>query len=98
MKSKKAKKQTNSFIRFLGEFAARQSAYSFIWPLDPTIIALMLLTFLPAISVMEENTQLDNQTIIQMTFIKILGYIVWDFFSRISTNLKFIFAEESWAY
>ena len=28
----KAKKQTNSFVRFLGESTARQSAYGFIWP------------------------------------------------------------------
>ena len=27
-------KKTNSFVRFLGESMARQSAFSFIWPLD----------------------------------------------------------------
>ena len=33
VKSKKAKKKTNSFVRFLGESTARQSAYGFVWPL-----------------------------------------------------------------
>ena len=30
---KKQKKPTNSFVHFLGESTARQSAYGFIWPL-----------------------------------------------------------------
>ena len=36
--SSRQKKQTNSFIRFLGESTARKSAYSFIWPLARSVV------------------------------------------------------------
>ena len=69
--------------------------------LDPTIIAVILLTFLPDILVMEKNYttgQANNHSndIHQNIWLHCVGFhALWDFFSRISTNLKFIFAEES---
>jgi hypothetical protein len=41
-KTKKQKKQTNLFVRFLEESMARQSAYSFIWSLDDETTLLIL--------------------------------------------------------